>query len=725
MEEGHEPLTPRSDGNVVVVANGVASSGAAGQMTSTKNTTVFHPRLQTEFDEQFLYTRPKKAGLRKRAKKAAGANLKPRPCFRRLLGLFPALIWLPRYKRTDFIPDVVSGFTVAVMHIPQGMAYALLAGVPPIVGLYMAFFPVLLYVLMGTSRHISMGSFAVVCMMTSKVVLRFSLPPDVGGVAANETDDIAGFGVAAGEEAVTYTPIEVATALALVAGAWQVLLGVMRLGTLSVFMSDTLVSGFTTAAAVHVMSSQIRNLLGLTGMPVRNGALKLIYMWIDMARALPQTNLVALAVSVAFIAALSLYNELLKPRWAKRFAFPLPVELAAVVVGTLLSYLLELGPKHGVTTLGVIPTGLPPPSVPPLELAPHLLVDGLLIAIIAFSVNMSMASIFARKLRYSIDANQELLASGFSNMLGAFFSCVAVAASLSRSLIQHAVGGRTQVASLVSCTALLLVLLVLGPQFEPLPNCVLASIVVVALKGMLVQVCDFPSIWRKSRSDGIVWLCTFLSVILIDIDYGLFIGIALSLTSVIIMGQKPKMVRLGHVPGTDIYLDLNRYHAAMEVKGICIIHIAGGLHFANKDYFYKKLQHLLCDHEKAFSLQVEMVQIISQNDKKVEAQEHENASSQLLNHQSSPQAHVVILDMSSVCFVDPSSLKGLESLYEELQSKQINLCLAECSAQVYERMVNCDFFWKFPDSQLFASVHDAALFALQLGAPAASTDDAA
>ncbi|KAG8239970.1 hypothetical protein J437_LFUL018567 [Ladona fulva] len=204
---------------------------------------------------------------------------------------------------------------------------------------------------------------------------------------------------------------------------------------------------------------------------------------------------------------------------------------------------------------------LPAPSLPAFPLVPKVLVPALVISIIAFSITISMASIFARKLNYEIDGTQELLASGVSNIFGSFFMCLPFAASLSRSLIQEDVGGKTQIASIISCLFLLLVLLWIGPFFEPLPNCVLAGIVLVSLKGMFVQIKDVFSIWHRSKMDGLVWLLTFFGVVVIDIDIGLAIGIALSILTVVMLGQKVKIFVFGNIPGTDIYLDVSRYKA--------------------------------------------------------------------------------------------------------------------------------------------------------------------
>jgi solute carrier family 26 protein len=623
------------------------------------------------------------------------------------------LVWLPEYDwKGNITSDIVAGVTVAVMHVPQGMAYSLLGGVPPVVGIYMAFFPVLLYVLMGTSRHVSMGTFAVVCMMAGKSVYMYagsdppaSVPQLTNVTNLNGTDPLD---IIASNNSEAYTPIQVATAVCFVVGLWQVLLGVCRLGVLSVLLSDTLVSGFTTGAAVHVLTSQVKNLLGVK-VPRHSGPLKLVYTYIDIFRNIGQSNPVAIGISFVSILVLSLYNEVIKPRIAKKLRVPLPIELFTVTAGTLVSmYYTPLREKYNVDVVGEVPTGLPNAVAPPFALMPNLLVDGLVIAIVAFSVNMSMASMFARKLNYSIDANQELLASGACNIFGSFFACLPFSASLSRSLIQQTVGGKTQLASLVSCILLVFVLLFIGPFFELLPNSVLSSIVVVALKGMFLQVKDLPMAWKQSPFDGMVWLITFLAVVLLDIDYGLGLGVAVSLIWVLIMGQRPEVCQLGHVPNTDIFLDINRYQAASEIPGIRIVQVAGGLHFANKDHVRRKINRLI-GGEAGNKTEDTIVKNSKAYEKSETTVTAKGDTTALVV--GNTQVFCVILDMMSVCFVDPSAIKTLIAMYKDYKSRGLLFCIADCSATVHERMLHCRFFEDFPESQLFPSVHDAVLYA--------------
>lgn len=246
-------------------------------------------------------------------------------------------------------------------------------------------------------------------------------------------------------------------------------MGFFRLGTLSSLLSDPLVNGFTTGAACHVVTSQLKDVFGVS-VPRHKGAFKIIYTVIDLCKALPQTNVAALIFCLGIIVFMTICNELLKPWLRKRCRFPLPAELIAVVGGTVISMLVDVQTKYGVKPVGDIPVGLPMPAVPRLSLVPELFVDSIAIAIVTYSIVMSLGLTFAKKHSYEVRPNQELFAMGVGNIVGGFFQCIPLACSLSRSLIQEQTGGATQLASVVSASIILVTLYWAGPFFSFLPR---------------------------------------------------------------------------------------------------------------------------------------------------------------------------------------------------------------------------------------------------------------
>lgn len=643
---------------------------------------------QEALNEDYHYEKPKISMLTTISGTVKSKNWKS--C---LASTVPAISWLRKYKwKESIMSDITSGLTVAIMHIPQGMAYALLGNVPPVVGIYMAFFPVLVYFLFGTSKHVSMGTFAVVCLMTGKTVMSFSMPYN-DSVNMNTTDVISEhFG-----ESSVYTPIQVATAVTLMVGIFQIVMYTFRLGIISTLLSETLVNSFTTGAAVYVLISQLKDLLGLK-LPRQKGYFKLVFTLIDIVKEIPNTNLASLVVSIITIFLLTCNNEFLKPWVSKRCNIPIPIELIAVVSGTLASKHLSLPETYNITAVGHIPTGFPTPEVPTLELLHLVAVDSIAITMVSYTITISMALIFAQKLSYEIDSNQELLAMGVSNIVGSFFSCMPVSASLSRSLIQQTVGGRTQIASIISCLILLTILLWIGPFFEPLPRCVLASIIVVALKGMFMQVNQLAKFWKLSKYDAAIWVVTFLIVALVNIDIGLLAGLLLSLGIILLQSIRPYICLLGHIPNTDLYLDLSRYKSAVEIPGLKIFNYCGTLNFANNNHFKCELYKLVGVNPR---------KLTKHRNKLIENGSYLE-SKKLKDKQ---ELRCIIMDASGLSYIDSSSVHALHSVVTEFLNIDVQFYLASCPSPIFETIKKCDLYTHGKLSfKIFATIQDARTY---------------
>lgn len=608
-----------------------------------------------------------------------------------LLNSVPLIRWLPKYKTKEYlVGDLVAGATTAVMHIPQGMAYALLSEVPPIVGLYMAFFPVLIYVIFGTSPHISMGTFAVACLMAGKVVTQHATVLDV--THGNSTN-----GSTAPETGIEYTPIQVVSVVCLCVGMYQIVMWMFRLGAVSTLLSDSLVSGFTTAASFQVVASQLKDLFGVK-IGKTSGNYKVVFTIVEVVKNLPNLNWAAFVISLITCVVIALNNELLKPWVSKRSRVPVPVELLAIVVGTLVSKFGGLKEQFGISLVGHIPTGLPVPQVPAIELIPQVAVDAFTITMVTYTISMSMALIFAAKEKYEIDANQELLALGASNVFASFFCCIPFCASLSRSYIQYQAGSKTGVTSVVSASLILCVLLWIGPFFEDLPRCVLAGIIVVSLKGMFMQMKELAKFWGLSKLDAMVWLITFLVTLIVNIDIGLGAGLLASVGALFCRSQKPYTCLLGRVLDTDLYLDTKRYRAAEELPGIKIFHYCGGLNFASKNLFrstlFRKIGYMkpaVVSHDEDNNLT------------KSESYEWDPS----ISH----KVQCVIIDATALSYVDAPGIKSLIAVQRELVSSNITVLLAGANGPVLEmieRYNNLEAERLQLDT--FPTVHDAVVY---------------
>ncbi|XP_060852779.1 prestin isoform X2 [Rhopalosiphum padi] len=607
----------------------------------------------------------------------------------------PAIDWLfTNYNWSeDFFKDFVAGFTVAVLNIPQGMAYAMLGNVDPTVGLYMAIMPVIVYSLLGTSKHVSMGSFSVVCLMTGKVVSTYANANanNANYINANvDADPTAGtfadpaVSLQPHNAAAVYTSIEVATAVTLMVGLIQILMYVFRLGVVCTILSETLVSGFTAGAAVHVVTSQMKELLGVK-IENHNGLFQIVLTYYDIANRIRDVNFATITVSIITVVLLLSYNMHLKAFINKRLFMPVPIELITIVIGTALFQFTTFSEDYQIKLIGEIERGLPDFKPPPVNLLMSVITESVIIAIVAYSITMSMALLFSEKLKYTIDTNQELLAQGVGNVFGSFFSCLPFAASLSRSATQQTVGGRTQMASIVSAGLLVAVVLWIGHLFQPLPRCVLASITIVALKDILLQVRDVVRVWRTSKADAAIWIATYCTVVLVEIDVGLLAGVVVSLFFVFSRGIGTGIVVLGRIPDTDLYVDMDRYRRAVEVPRVRIIHYSGSLNVTNRNAFRDKVHGALSRYDG--QLAPITISINSGKETVVRAQ-------------------CVVFDLSGMHYVDSSGLTMFARLVDQLNEAGLLVYVAAVSGNVYDNMRAK----QLGTVQFFPTVHDAVEF---------------
>ncbi|XP_025206112.1 prestin-like [Melanaphis sacchari] len=611
---------------------------------------------------------------------------KKRKCTDYVRKTIPSIDWLFLNYRwsKDFAEDTMAGIAVAVLNIPQGMAYSILGNVEPTVGLYMAVFPVLVYSLLGTSRHISLGVLSVLCLMTGKVVTTYA------------TDDSAADGSGGGGGG--YTAIQVATAVTMVVGLVQLLMYVFRLGLLCTVLSETLVSGFTASVAVIVFTSQLKELLGVD-VARRHGLMQVPNTFYDFADRFHTVNWATTAVSVITVTVLLVYDRYLKERINSKLCMPLPIELIITVFATVLFQVTTIAQDYDMVQMGEIKSGLPPFEVPPVSLFSVVLVDACVIALVAYSITMSLALLVSEKLKYPLDANQELLAQGLGNVIGSFFSCLPCGASPSRSASQQTVGGKTQMASIVSAAIIVIVLLWVGVVFEPLPRCVLSSIIVVALKGLLMQALNFPEIWRKSKTDGVVWIVTYVTVIMLDIDSGLLIGVVVSLLFVFVKGVLNEVQVLGRLPDTDLYVRLDLYGDAVEIPDVKIVRYAGSLNVINRYMFKRKLIEATAAADGGdddATAQMTAVTVVA-----------DGKSPPPAVHRR-PTARCVVIDMAALQYADAAGLKMMSQSVESLMSDGLCVYLAAVPENSLE-FIRCNDGMK-KSVRFFPTVHDAVVY---------------
>ncbi|KAF8571345.1 hypothetical protein P879_00078 [Paragonimus westermani] len=505
-----------------------------------------------------------------------------------LLAFFPIVAILRKYElKTWLYNDVIAGLTVGIMHVPQGMAYAMLATLPPVYGLYTSFFPPLIYFFFGTSRHVSIGTIAVISLLTgeyldkkAKNLLQQKPNVDIIATGLNTTESVTA------DEVLQETAIRIqcAPALALAVGIAQVTMGIFRMGGVTRYISGPMTSGFTVGVAVHVFTSQVKTLLGAR--PRKQvGLFAVPRLYYELFKAIRTSNLITIGLSAACILVLFVVKIWINPRVTRKIKVPIPIDLIIVILATVISYYLDLNEKHGVTIVGHVSKGIPPPIVPSFGNMEDSIGDVIVLAIVSFSVSISLTRIFAKTFSYRVDSNQELFAYGLSNTISSFFQAFPSAASLSRSAVQVSAGGRTQVATMFSSILLILVLYFIGPLFYAVPNCCLSAIIVVALKGMFIHALEVEHLWKYSLWDCSTWLLTCLCTIVLDVKYGLLAGVLYSAMTVILRTQSPSIRILGKAAKTEFYRDIQDNQKCMESSAIKVIRYEGSIYYACAENF--------------------------------------------------------------------------------------------------------------------------------------------
>jgi len=450
--------------------------------------------------------------------------------------------------------DAVSGITAGILAIAQGMAYAMIAGLPPVFGLYAALTPQIIYVLMGTSRQLSIGPVA----MDSLIV--------AAGIGTLNIIGIEQY-------------IAVAIFLALFVGVIQVLLGTLKLGFLVNFLSKPVLSGFTSAAAIIIGLSQLKHLFRVD-MAQTN---KIHILLQEVVSNISETHFLSFGLGVAGMILIKLFQKINKK---------IPAILVVVSLGTLVLYLTQ-GQLNGIRIVGTIPVGLPNLSVPSFDKNQFvdLIPIAITLAVVGFTEAISIAkSIEERHTEYEVDPNQELIAIGSGNIIGSFAQSYPSTASFSRSAIQDQGGAKSGIASLFSAGLVLLTLLFLTPLFYYLPIPILAAIIMVSIFGLV----DFKyprQLWKKNREESFAFLITFIITMSVGIPQGILFGVLLSLLTMIYRTSRPHIAILGKIKNTEYYKNINRFQKDIEVDDrILILRFDAQLFFGNQDYFKKELQ---------------------------------------------------------------------------------------------------------------------------------------
>ncbi|MEO0917047.1 MAG: solute carrier family 26 protein [Pseudomonadota bacterium] len=560
--------------------------------------------------------------------------------------ILPIVDWLPSYGRTTLTRDSMAGLIVAIMLVPQGMAYALLAGLPPEVGLYASIVPLVFYGLLGSSRALAVGPVAIVSLMVATTL--------------GEIIEAGSAGYLAG-----------AVLLAFLSGAILLGMGLARLGFLVNFLSHPVISGFSSAAALVIGFSQLKHLLGFD-IPRSHLITETIT---HAATHISQINAATFVIAVTSLAILLSFKSRIGPV-LKSFGASAELSdaiakagpLVAVLLTTIAVWLFALDQSGGVKIVADIPAGLPPLTLPNFDLAliEQLLPAAALIAFVGFLESVSVAKSLASKRRQKIDANQELVALGAANIGASLTGGYPVTGGFSRSLVNFTAGAVTPMASIITAGLIAITVLFFTPLLYFLPKATLAAIIVVAVAN-LIDLKTLQHTWVYNKSDAASLIATFLAVLTLGVEIGIVVGAALSIVLYLWRTSRPHMAEVGRVGKTEHFRNVLRHEVQTDPK-VLMVRVDESLYFANTAFLEDQMLAWVADR---------------------------------------PEVDDLVLIMSAVNFIDASALETLETLTERLRDAGVTLHMAEVKGPVMDRLERVGFTELLGQGQIFLSTHDA------------------
>ncbi|GFR59281.1 sulfate transporter-like [Elysia marginata] len=675
-------------------------------------------------------------------KKTSGCSIKDS-----LLDTFPIVRTIRKYEvREDLPNDLIAGMTSGVMMIPQGMAFAALSTLPPIVGLYISFFASATYALLGTGRQVSWGCIAVLSIMMGQILDKYDASVKGGNSFDCFNDTLieredAKNNRTAGEfssdpsDPVTSRRMEVASGVTLVAALVVIVASRVGLSRVSSLLSNSLITGFTVGIAFHVGTSQLKEILGVR-VARQSGIGSIVKTWIELLKKIPDTNVATLITSAICILAIYLVKRFVNEKYKKKLRVPIPIDLIVAIIATLVTEFGRIHKDHGVRVVGDVPTGLPAPKFPDLSLSSSYIGDGLVIAVVAYTQTLALTKTFGLEHNYPVDPAQEMLASGMVNLVCAVFSGYIAAGSVSRSMVQNGAGGRTQLASLVAAIMVLLVILFAGPYFYYLPKCVLSAIIVVSLRSMMLKLLTIPEMWRRSPLDCSVWVFTCAAVVVLNPDLGLLVSVVLSLLIVVLRTMVNPVSEAGQIDlGDSLSVELRSlrgYSAAKPPRQARIVKIRTPLFYVNSEAFvtgiYEKTGVNPVEIRKANKKREENTAkdpSVTESYKETkeelgeEVQNFDEGKSTQANNGNTNEYHrevaglscpVIILDAAHMAFVDLMGVQALQMVIKEMKTVEVEVFISSLPENVIP-LLKSTGFWEKHGDRLFLSV-DAALASL-------------
>ncbi|MFS7975769.1 putative SLC26A/SulP transporter, STAS domain, sulfate anion transporter, STAS domain superfamily [Helianthus anomalus] len=545
--------------------------------------------------------------------------------------VFPFFDWASSYNLSFFKSDVIAGITIASLAIPQGISYAKLANLPPILGLYSSFIPPLVYAMMGSSKDLAVGTVAVASLLTGSML----------GAVVN-----------ANEEPKLY--LQLAFTATFFAGVLQASLGILRLGFIVDFLSHATIVGFMGGAATVVCLQQLKGILGLEHFTHGTDLVSVLRSVFSQTHKWRWESAV-LGICFLFYLLVARFVSTKRP---KLFWISAMAPLTSVILGSVLVYLTH-AEKHGVQVIGELKKGLNPITIMDLSFgSPYLstaIKTGIVTGVIALAEGIAVGRSFAMFKNYNIDGNKEMIAFGMMNIAGSFTSCYLTTGPFSRSAVNFNAGCKTAVSNIVMAIAVMITLLFLTPLFHYTPLVVLSSIIISAMLG-LINYEEAIHLWTLDKFDFVVCMSAYFGVVFGSVEIGLVMAVALSLLRVLLFVSRPRTSTLGLIPDSTIYRSMDQYQNAKSVPGILILQIEAPIYFANSSYLRERIVRWVEEEE-------DRLKSLKEND-----------------------LQYVILALSAVGNIDTSGITMLGEVKKVMERRGLKLVLANPGGEVIKKM---------------------------------------
>ncbi|XP_006859285.1 PREDICTED: anion exchange transporter [Chrysochloris asiatica] len=594
-------------------------------------------------------------------------------CRRRL----PVLEWAPQYNlKENLLPDAVSGIMLGVQQVTQGLAFAILSSVHPVFGLYGSLFPAIIYAIFGMGRHVATGTFALTSLISANAVER--LVPQSSQNLTTQSTNTSVLGLSEFE----MQRIGVAAAVSFLGGVIQLAMFALQLGSATFLLTEPVISAMTTGAATHVVTSQVKYLLGMK-MPYISGPLGFFYIYAYVFENIKSVRLEALLLSLLSIVVLVLVKEL-NEQFKRKIKVVLPVDLVLIVAASFACYCTNMEHTYGLAVLGHIPKGIPPPRAPPMNILSAVITEAFGVALVGYVASLALAQGSAKKFKYSVDDNQEFLAHGLSNVIPSFFFCIPSAAAMGRTAGLYSTGAKTQVACLISCVFVLIVIYAIGPLLYWLPMCVLASIIVVGLKGMLIQFRDLKKYWNVDKIDWGIWVSTYIFTICFAANVGLLFGVASTIA--IVIGRFPRAKTVSMKNTKEMEFKVKTETDGETLQLVKIISVNNPLVFLNAKKFHTDLMNLI-QKETSSNQPFDDINKCEQNMLLTSLSNgncNDEASLPCPNEKCS-----LILDCSGLNFFDYSGVSMLVEVYMDCKNRNVDILFAHCTASLIKAVKYC------------------------------------